>query len=135
MLCILREEDALLRSGKPAADDEDLLPREKLTVAGRAVSDPMTAKRLLSLKPYRARLRSRRQENAKSPKRPLARHHLTDIPRYTQSLDLGQLELRAEILRLLSHPRREFRTAHGRTARIIHHLRSDSDLTAKCFFF
>ena len=131
MLRVLREEDALLRRCKAAADDEDVLAREELAVARRTVGDAVPAKFLLARKADLARMCARREQYGKSLIVAAARMHMPSIALLFERIDFGEQELRAETFRLTVHLRREVSAARRVAARIVHDLRRQGDLTAE----
>ena len=135
MLRILREEDALLRSRKAAADDEDILAREEFAVARRTVGDAMPAKFLLAHEADLARMCARREQYGERLIVAAARMHMPSVALLFERGDLGEQELRAEPLRLTVHLRREVGAARRLAARIVHDLRRQGDLTAEFFLF
>ena len=131
MLRVLREEDALLRRCKAAADDEDVLAREELAVARRTVGDAVPAKLLLARKADLARMCARREQYGKSLIVAAARMHMPSIALLFERIDFGEQKLRSEAFRLTVHLRREVSAARRVAARIVHNLRRQGDLTAE----
>ena len=131
MLRVLREEYALLRRCEAAADDEDVLAREELAVARRAVGDAVPAKLLLARKADLARVCARREQYGESLVVAAARMHMPSIALLFERIDFGEQELRAETFRLTVHLRREVSAARRVAARIVHNLRRQGDLTAE----
>ena len=131
MLRILREEVALLRRCEAAADDEDILAREELAVARRAVGDAVAAKLLLARKAESARMGARREQHGERFAVAAARMHMPCLALLFERIDLGEQELRAEPFRLAVHFRREVSAARRVAARVVDDFRRQGDLSAE----
>ncbi len=131
VLRVAREEHALLCRREAAADDEDLLPRKELAVAGRAVGDAAPAERLLAIEADGARVRARREQHRRRRERAAVRLDAPGVPLPREREHLAREELRTEARRLLLHPLRQCRAGHRLRARVVDDLLRDGDLPAE----
>ena len=131
VLCVACQENALLRRGKAAAYDKNLLAGKKLAVAGGAVGYAPSTELRLAGKAYHTRMGSRGQKHSKAAVFSAPGLHGLDVPIQFKSRDLGQQELCAEALCLLPHCVRQFSAAGFCYAGIVHDLIRDSDLAAE----
>ena len=131
VLCVACQENALLRRGKTAAYDKNLLTGKKLAVAGGAVGYAPSTELRLAGKAYHTRMGARGQKYAKAAVFSAPGLHGLDVPIQFKSRDLGQQELCTEALRLLPHCVCQFSAAGFCYAGIVHDLIRDSDLAAE----
>ena len=100
---IARQEHALLRRRKAAADHKDRLAGKEFTVTGRAVRDAPPAEIVLAGKTDPAGVRAGGNQNTEAGKVPLVGMHRADVAVSLQSRDRCQAEFRTEALRLAAH--------------------------------
>ena len=100
---IFRQEHALFRRGKAAADHKYVHAREKLAVTCGTVGDAVAAELFFAPESHHPGMGTGRQKDAEAGKRPAACLHGFDVPLHGEACDLRRKELRAEGLRLPPH--------------------------------